>query len=92
MQLNEIKNLFERTTDNYLVASILSDGNWHNAVDIMRLKDRPETGFVCRNFAVRSRVSDIKKIIQQYDFTIDSEIDFNGCAKYRIVERQLSLV
>jgi hypothetical protein len=91
MELNHLKNLFDETTDNYLALSALVDGSWHNVVDLMRLKDNPHTGFVCRNWAVRSRISDINKRIRPLGFIIESEIDLNGCAKYRIINKQMAL-
>lgn len=91
MELRPLLNNFKPDTDNYLVMTVLVDGAWHNVIEIMRLKDNPQTGFVCRNWAIRSRISDIKKVIICYGFTIDSLLDDNGCSKYRITENQMSL-
>jgi hypothetical protein len=90
MQLNQLKDLFDPTTDNYFVCAILCDGYFHNSMDIMSLKDKP--GFICRNFAVRSRISNIKEVIELHGWTIESvKMERSNCHKYRIVERQAVL-
>ena len=93
MNIPDLTNLFNPDTDNHLVMSMLSDGNWHNGIEFQKAKDRPETGFICRNFAHRSRVSNIKNKIQGFGFTIESKIDTNGCATYRVIKAgQLDLL
>lgn len=63
-------------TDCELVLKILSDGQFHNILEIMQ---RAKPG--CINFAARSRISDLKR----KGYQIESELDTNGCAKYRLL-------
>jgi hypothetical protein len=62
-------------TDAEIILNILSDGNYHNILEIIH-RAKP----CCINFAARSRISDLRK----KGYSIESEIDTNGCAKYRL--------
>ena len=84
-----IIELFNPESDNYRIACILNDGLWHNVIDIMATRDGG--AFTMRNWAVRSRISNIKARIEPYGWTNESEIDLNGCAKYRIINKQTVL-
>ena len=87
MELQDLKKLFDETTDNYFVCDILCDGQWHTSMDIMKLKDNPARGFVCRNFAVRSRISNIKDKVYHFGWTVESEKeDRSNCHKYRLAK------
>ena len=67
-----------KITDCELIYNVLKDGQWHNAVDIC---------LICKpnavNWALRSRISDLKKKLRKNMVDIKSKIDTNGCAKYR---------
>jgi len=62
-----------------IILNILSDLKWHNVIEIMQ---RGKPGAI--NWAVRSRIPDLKK----KGYKIDSERDDNGCQKYRLIPEQ----
>ena len=63
-------------TDCEIILQILSDGKPHNVIEIMQ---RGKPG--CINWAVRSRISDLKK----KGHNIRSWIDRNGQAVYQLL-------
>jgi len=63
-------------TDGQIIIEILSDNRWHHVLDIMQ---RGKPGAI--NWAVRSRISDLKKKGCQ----IESRLDENGMAEYRLI-------
>ena len=71
-----------KLTDCELIMLILTDGKWHNVIDIMR---QGKPGAV--NWAVRSRISDLNRKFSRdrAGFFIESRIDVNRQAKYRLI-------
>lgn len=65
-------------TDSEIILNILSGGNWVNVIKIMEI-GKPG----CINWAVRSRISDLRK----KGYNIISEIAENGCAKYKLIKK-----
>ena len=67
-------------TDSELILNILADGEWHNVITIMK---QGKPGAI--NWAVRSRVSDLKKKLRPEGYDIDSRIGENGQAEYMLI-------
>ena len=67
---NKLLELFTPSTDNYQVLLQLLDMRWHNAPEYMATLDA--NNFLCRNFAYRSRISDIGKRIAPEGWEIES--------------------
>lgn len=66
-----------------LIFNYLLDEQWHNIINIMRdLKPG------CVNWAVRSRISDLKKKFLRYNlpYEIENRIGENGQAEYKLVK------
>lgn len=78
--------LFAPDTDNYNVLLSLLDGRWHDAPEYMEGMDR--RGMVVRNFAYRSRISDIGKKIAPEGWEIESRRKVNS----RIYEYRLRYI
>ena len=68
--------MIKPNTDCYFILNILKDYKWHNVIDIMQSKSDNRV-----NWAVRSRISDLKK----KGFNIISLIDKNRQAKYKLI-------
>jgi len=64
-------------SDCSLILNYLSDGQWHNVIQIMEAL-KPGA----RNWAVRSRISNLK----EKGHVIEKRIGENGCADYRLVD------
>lgn len=64
-------------TDCELVLNYLRDGQWHNIID-MHIALKPNA----RNWACRSRVSDLRSM----GHIIDRRIGKNGQAEYRLIK------
>lgn len=61
-----------------LILNALADGEWYNAIELHRTV-KPG----CVNWALRSRISDLKR----KGYEIESRIDANKQAAYRLVSR-----
>lgn len=79
----ELEGMFKPGTHCDLVLRILGDGAWHNVIDMMSVLDGP--GHTCRNWAIRSRISDINKKIRLVEYTVLSRIATNRQGEYRMV-------
>lgn len=71
----------KENTDCFFVYGILLDGQWHNVIDIMAKRS-----ITMVNWSVRSRISDLKKKLIPFGFTIESKIDTNRQGSYRLVK------
>ena len=69
MQKNDLIFLFNQGTDNYFILNYLLTREWVNVLELMTAH-----GYNEKNFAARSRISDINKKIKPKGFEIISRI------------------
>ena len=82
-------DLFKEGTDNHNVLRFMMDGSWHNAPQYMETLDKQN--FVNRNFAFRSRISDIKRKLPQ-GWQIESrKMKGSSIYEYRLTREQLEM-
>jgi len=77
----EIPKITNEGTDCHFILNFLSDGLYHNIIDIMLAR-----GETIRNWAVRSRIAQLRPKLKPLGFDIQSEIDFNRQSKYRLIK------
>lgn len=72
------KEMGTKIPDWKLILEILNDGLWHNAIELF---NRCKPG--CINWALRARISDLKK----KGYNIESKIDDNKQGAYRWIKQ-----
>jgi len=66
----------------YIIYDILLDGLWHNVIDMMMVKD--SMWLVTRNWAIRSRISDLNRKLKPLGYLIESRLGINRQGEYRL--------